>query len=86
VSDLLSRLTLEEKLLLMGPDTVDTGVGSCDCMDAGIKRFGVPNYMNLVSGRPMVTACYSFILGGGKRMCGNEGHGAGGNCQVGRPD
>jgi xylan 1,4-beta-xylosidase len=56
VSDLLSRLTLEEKLLLMGPDTVDTGVGSCDCMDAGIKRFGVPNYMNLVETNSAVAA------------------------------
>lgn len=46
--DLVRRLTLREKVMLLGADTVNTKVGSCDCMDGGVERLGLPRYMNLV--------------------------------------
>jgi len=38
---------VEEKLALLGPDTVTTGVSPCSCMDGGVERLGVGHYMNL---------------------------------------
>jgi beta-glucosidase-like glycosyl hydrolase len=48
IEDLISRLTLTEKLNLMGANTVTTGVGSCTCMDSGVLRLGIPTYLHLV--------------------------------------
>ena len=48
VQDLVTRLSLKEKILLLGGDGVNTGVGMCNGMDGGILRLGVPHYMHLV--------------------------------------
>jgi len=63
VADLVSRLSLEEKLGLLGPDTTDTGVGSCSDMDAGVARLGIPRITHLVE---VNTAAGSECLGVGK--------------------
>jgi hypothetical protein len=46
-ADLVSRLTLEEKVGLMSADT-HTHVDACNMMDHGVPRLGIPPYMNLV--------------------------------------
>ena len=46
--DLVGRLTLDEKLGLLGPDTNNTHVGACTDMDAGVARLGIPGYTHLV--------------------------------------
>lgn len=48
LSDLITRLTLTEKLNLLGANTITTGVGSCTCMDSGVDRLGIPSYLHLV--------------------------------------
>lgn len=62
--DLVSRLTLREKISLLGADTKNTNVGSCDCMDYGVERLGIPKYMNLVS--------HSEIRGSPNRILGGD--------------
>lgn len=62
--DLVSRLTLREKISLLGADTKNTNVGSCDCMDYGVERLGIPKYMNLVS--------HSEIGGSPNRIVGRD--------------
>jgi len=54
----MSRLTLEEKLGFMGADLKHTKVDGCTNMDAGVKRLGIPNYVNLVETNSAVdSAC-----------------------------
>lgn len=48
MKDLIGRLTLDEKLGLLGPDTTNTSVGACTDMDAGVPRLGIPGYTHLV--------------------------------------
>jgi beta-glucosidase-like glycosyl hydrolase len=48
VQDLLGRLTLTEKLGMLGPNTNGSHVGSCSDMDAGVARLGIPPYTHLV--------------------------------------
>jgi beta-glucosidase-like glycosyl hydrolase len=48
LTDFISRLSLQEKIGLISPDTTHTGVSSCNFMDAGVLRLGVPPYMHLV--------------------------------------
>ena len=43
--DLVSRLTLDEKLGLLGPDLNGTGVSVCTDFDAGVPRLGIPGYV-----------------------------------------
>jgi hypothetical protein len=47
VADLVSQLSLEEKIGLMCADK-HTRVSSCNMMSAGNKRLGIPSYMHLV--------------------------------------
>lgn len=59
VEDFVSRLSLTEKLGLLGPDPL-TGVDSCNFMDAGVARLGLPPYMHLVETNTAVaSACYA---------------------------
>lgn len=62
VADLVGRLTTEEKAGLMSADG-RTGVSSCNMMDAGVPRLGIPNYMHLVETN---TAVASTCLAPGK--------------------
>jgi len=55
----LSRLTLEEKAGLLSPDS-NTGVSTCNFMDHGVPRLGIPPYMHLVETN---TAVASACLG-----------------------
>lgn len=58
IDDLISRLTLDEKLSFMGADTRmnDTGgVNYCTCMNHGVSRLGVANYLNLVEANSFLT-------------------------------
>eukprot|EP00026_Physarum_polycephalum_P000650 Phypoly_transcript_00651.p1 GENE.Phypoly_transcript_00651~~Phypoly_transcript_00651.p1 ORF type:complete len:873 (+),score=93.35 Phypoly_transcript_00651:1602-4220(+) len=58
VDDLMARLTLEEKMGLMGCDTVNTPVDDCSCMTNGIERLGIPDYMQIVETNSAVaSAC-----------------------------
>ena len=47
LADLVSQLSLEEKIGLMCADK-HTGVSSCNMMSAGCLRLGIPSYMHLV--------------------------------------
>ena len=52
---------------LMGADTKHTKVDACSNMDAGVKRLGIPNYLNLVETNSAVdSACL------GKEKCASE--------------
>eukprot|EP00697_Spironema_sp_BW2_P017465 gnl/Spiro4/9155_TR4822_c0_g1_i1.p1 gnl/Spiro4/9155_TR4822_c0_g1~~gnl/Spiro4/9155_TR4822_c0_g1_i1.p1 ORF type:complete len:824 (-),score=178.02 gnl/Spiro4/9155_TR4822_c0_g1_i1:109-2538(-) len=58
VSDLIQRMTLLEKLAILGPDSVHTTVSTCNMMDSGVLRLGIPAYMNLVETNTAVaSAC-----------------------------
>ena len=49
VKDLVSRLTLEEKMGLLGPDVKRKPlVDACSFMDSGVPRLGIPRYTHLV--------------------------------------
>ncbi len=63
VADLVSRLTLTEKLGMLGPDINGTcssfpnflcllimtiDVDTCNCLTQGVPRLGIPNYMQIV--------------------------------------
>lgn len=48
LTDLVSRMTEEEKLGVLGADTKHTQVSGCTCMDGGVLRLGIPHYVNLV--------------------------------------
>ena len=56
INDFVSRLTDEEKVRMMAPDT-KTGVNSCNFMDGGVPRLGVPPYMHLVEMNTAVASC-----------------------------
>jgi len=59
VNDLVGRLSLNEQLGLIGPDP-RTGVDTCNFMDAGVVRLGIPPYMHLVETNTAVaSACYA---------------------------
>ena len=60
VDDLVSRLTLNEQVGLLGPDRF-TGVDWCNMMDAGVLRLGIPSYMHLVETNTAVaSACLAL--------------------------
>lgn len=59
VSDLIERLTQDEILGLLGPDSVDSSVDLCSCMTAGVPRLGIPSYMQIVETNSAVaSSCY----------------------------
>lgn len=62
VKDLVSRLTLEEKIGVMSADS-KTGVNTCNMMGHGVLRLGIPPYMHLVETN---TAVASSCLGADK--------------------
>ena len=62
LDDLISRLTLDEKINLMSGDN-NTHVNVCNDMDAGVPRLGIPPYMHLVEAN---TAVASMCLGPNK--------------------
>ena len=47
LEDLVGRLTLDEKIGLLAADSA-TKVSSCNMMDHGVPRLGIPAYMHLV--------------------------------------
>ena len=56
INDLVSRLTLEEKIAMISPQPALGG--TCACHTAGVARLGVPNYMWLVETNTAVaSAC-----------------------------
>ena len=56
VANLLSLLSLPEKLSLLGGDT---NFNTCPLLDAGVARLGIPPYMWLVETNTAVaSACY----------------------------
>jgi beta-D-xylosidase 4 len=59
LTDLISRLTLEEKIGLLSADK-NTGVSVCNMMGHGVQRLGIPPYMHLVETN---TAVASTCLG-----------------------
>lgn len=49
VKDLISRLTLDEKMGLLGPDVKRKPlIDACSFMDSGVPRLGIPRYTHLV--------------------------------------
>ena len=62
LDDLIQHLTLEEKIGLLSADN-HTKVSSCNLMDSGVARLGIPPYMHLVETN---TAVASTCLGVGK--------------------
>ena len=62
LTDLISRLTIDEKIGLMSADK-NTGVNVCNMMDQGVPRLGIPPYMHLVEAN---TAIASHCLGPNK--------------------
>eukprot|EP00164_Ancoracysta_twista_P003087 GFYU01004121.1.p1 GENE.GFYU01004121.1~~GFYU01004121.1.p1 ORF type:complete len:789 (-),score=304.22 GFYU01004121.1:39-2405(-) len=57
VADLMSHLTLDEKLGLIGPDPK---YGSCSCINKAIDRLGLPRFMWLVETNTGVNSnCYA---------------------------
>lgn len=59
LDDLIGRLTTEEKIGLMSADST-THVSTCNFMDSGVMRLGIPHYMQLVETN---TAVASTCLG-----------------------
>lgn len=55
VDDLVSRLTLDEKLGILGPDP-NSGTSVCNMMDYGVERLGIPTYLNLLETNSAVSA------------------------------
>jgi beta-D-xylosidase 4 len=55
VADLIGRLSLDEKMGLMGTDH-NVYDNSCVLFDSGVTRLGIPAYMNLVEANT-VSAC-----------------------------
>ena len=59
VADLLGRLTLKEKVALTGSGLWSNGAGSCDTIDPGVPRLGVPAKQWLVETNSMAASqCY----------------------------
>ena len=54
-ADLVTRLTLEEKVGLMAADS-NTKVSSCNMMDHGVPRLGIPPCV-----RACVRVCACFV-------------------------
>eukprot|EP00026_Physarum_polycephalum_P002953 Phypoly_transcript_02962.p1 GENE.Phypoly_transcript_02962~~Phypoly_transcript_02962.p1 ORF type:complete len:862 (+),score=98.40 Phypoly_transcript_02962:97-2586(+) len=45
LDNLISLLTLEEQMAMIGCDTVHSIVDFCNCMTQGVERLGIPDYM-----------------------------------------
>ncbi len=59
VSDLLGRLTLEEKVALTGSGQWSNGASSCDTIDPGVPRLSIPPKQWLVETNSMAASqCY----------------------------
>eukprot|EP01060_Flectonema_neradi_P032709 TRINITY_DN5258_c0_g1_i1.p1 TRINITY_DN5258_c0_g1~~TRINITY_DN5258_c0_g1_i1.p1 ORF type:complete len:767 (+),score=168.60 TRINITY_DN5258_c0_g1_i1:40-2301(+) len=59
VKDLVTRMTTDEKIGIMSGDP-KTNVNTCNNMDSGVSRLGIPEYMNLVEFNTGVAAqCYA---------------------------
>jgi beta-glucosidase-like glycosyl hydrolase len=49
VADLIGRLSLADKLGLLGSDLVHTGLDTCTAMDTGLPRLGIPPFLSTVN-------------------------------------
>ena len=59
VKDLVGRMTIDEKIGVVAGDP-RSNVSTCNNMDSGVPRLGIPAYMNLVEVNTGVTAqCYA---------------------------